>query len=213
MVRIAIDINDVIRDYTRQFDKYYKKGIDPLYEVDYDEINDPDLFLSYPFVDDEGNPDREAYNQFKYTDYAFEIFGRADVMDRQLQTDLNIWLQNTLRNFDEGKNPSVMLVSPFEIGLSIQSTLSFLSRIGTRVREIYFPIDSQTIWDKCDILITADPRLIEKKPEDKVAVKIEAPYNKETEADYTFESLMDVIHDSEHKLINLIEEKNGNVGI
>ena len=205
MLRIAIDINDVIRDYTRQFSKYYNKIINPHFEIDYDDINDFDLFNVFPFNDENGYPDRGLYNKFKFEDCAYELFGRADVMERNLSADLNMWLQNTLRNFDEDKNPEILLVSPFEMHLSIQSTLSFLSRIGTRVREIYFPMDSRTIWDRCDILIPANPNLIENMPEGKTSIKINTPYNKEAKATYEFESLMDVIHDKDRTIINLIE--------
>lgn len=208
MLRIAIDINDVIRDYTRQFSKYYNKVIDPSFEIDYDNINDFDLFNVFPFTDENGNPNRQAYNKFKFEECAYELFGRADVMERTLPSQFNLWTQNTLRNFDEDKNPEILLVSPFEMNLSIQSTLSFLSRIGSRVREIYFPINSQTIWDKCDILITANPHLIEKTPENKVSIKINTPYNKEAKATYVFDSLCDVINDPNKTIIKLIEKEN-----
>lgn len=202
---IAIDINDVIRDYTRQFIKYYQKVIDPSFKIEYDEVDDFDFMNVFPFLDKNGEPDIVEYYKFKYDDCAFELFGRSNVMERTLPTDFNLWTQNTLKNFTEDKIPNVILVSPFEMNLSIQSTLSFLSRIGVRVREYYFPTDSQTIWDRCDILITANPNLIKNKPENKVAVKINAPYNKEAEADYTFDGLCDVMNDENKTILKLIE--------
>ncbi len=204
---IAIDINDVIRDYTRQFIKYYQKVVDPSFEIEYDDVTDYDFTNIFPFIDNNGETDTGLYNQFKYEDCAFELFGRADVMERRLPSEFNLWTQNTLKNFDEEKIPTVMIVSPFEMGLSIQSTLAFLSRIGMRVREYYFPIDSNTIWDKCDVLITANPNLIANKPEGKHVFKINTPYNKNTETltEFTFDSLCDIIHDENNTLINLIE--------
>lgn len=204
---IAIDINDVIRDYTRQFIKYYQKVVDPSFEIEYDDVTDYDFTNIFPFIDNNGETDTGLYNQFKYEDCAFELFGRADVMERRLPSEFNLWTQNTLKNFDEEKIPTVMIVSPFEMGLSIQSTLAFLSRIGMRVREYYFPIDSNTIWDKCDVLITTNPNLIANKPEGKHVFKINTPYNKNTETltEFTFDSLCDIIHDENNTLINLIE--------
>lgn len=198
-MRIAIDLNDVIRDYTRQFYKMYKKVIDPDFEIDYDDVTDHDFMKVFPFEN------KDAYNRFVYEDCPYEIFGRAEIMERKLSTEMNLWVQNTMRNFDEGKNPDLLLVSPFEMGLTIQSTLAFLSRIGTRVREYYFPIDSKTIWDKCDILITANPKLIESKPEGKIVFKIDAPYNKDVKGDYDFETFRELIADEEQTLIKLIE--------
>lgn len=202
---IAIDINDVIRDYTRQFIKYYQKVIDPSFEIEYDDVDDFEFMNVFPFKDENGDNDIMEYYKFKYEDCAFELFGRSDVMERRLPTDFNLWTQNTLKNFEEDKIPNVIIVSPFEMNLSIQSTLAFLSRIGVRIREYYFPTDSQTIWNKCDILITANPKLIENKPENKIAVKINTPYNKETQSDYTFDSLCDVINDENKTILNLIE--------
>ena len=91
------------------------------------------------------------------------------------------------------------------MNLSIQSTLSFLARFGVRIREIHFPVDSVKMWDKCDIMITANPNLLNAKPDGKVSIKINAPYNTEAKGDYEFDSMLDVIHDENNTIINLIE--------
>lgn len=51
------------------------------------------------------------------------------------------------------------------------------------------PSNSEKIWDRCDVLITADPYLLDIKPEGKISVKIETEYNAESDADFTFISL------------------------
>jgi len=204
-MRIAIDINDVLRDYTRQFADVYKKFIDNKFDIPYEDINDFDFFNIFPFYDDEGNLDRELLDKFKYEDCAFEIYGRAQAMDRMLPSDFNLWTQNTMRNFDDDKVPEIILFSPFEMNLSIQSTLSFLARFGIRVREIHFPIDSFKMWEKCDIMITANPNLINATPKDKISFKIKTPYNTEAKGTYEFNSMYEIITDSNNTLINLIE--------
>lgn len=204
-MKIAIDINDVLRDYTNQFIRCYNKIIDPFFKITSEEITDFDFFNVFPFVDSNGNQNKELYYKFKYEDAAFDLFGRADVTERRLISDMILWIQNTLRNFDEDKIPEVMIVSPFEMNLSIQSTLSFLAKMGNRVREIYFPIDSSTIWDKCDLLITANPNLISSVPDNKVVFKINAPYNKEINTKYSYNSIIDIIHDKDNTLLELIE--------
>ena len=72
------------------------------------------------------------------------------------------------------------------------------------MREIYLPMDSSTIWDKCDVLVTATPNLISNKPDGKIVVKIEMPYNKDIESDYSYQKLSDFLNDNEiiEKLIN-----------
>lgn len=205
MKRIAIDINDVLRDYTRQFANMYKKVIDNSFDISYEEIDDYNFINIFPFNDEDGNADMMLFNKFKYEDCAFEIYGRAEAMDRMLPADFNLWTQNTMRNFDDEKLPEIILFSPFEMNLSIQSTLSFLARFGVRIREIHFPVDSVKMWDKCDIMITANPNLLEAKPDGKVSIKVNVPYNKEAKGDYEFDSMMDIIHDENNTIINLIE--------
>lgn len=197
-MKIAIDINDVIRDYTGQFKKLYIKNIDPTFEIEDDEITSFDLSNVFPFKN------IEEYNRFRYEDNAFMLYGRAETTEKLINLRLNDWIQKTLRDLDRDKIPDVMLVSPFETGTAIQSTYAFLSKITSRVREVYFPIDSATIWDRCDILITANPRLIEMVPEGKFVFKIEKPYNKEVESKYTFKSLSEVINDPNETIIKIL---------
>lgn len=208
-LRIAIDINDVLRDYTRQFADIYKKFINPSFDIAYDDINDFDFINIFPFIDADGNSDSMSFNKFKYEDYAFEIYGRAEAMERMLPSDFNLWVQNTMRNFDDNLLPEIIVFSPFEMNLSIQSTLSFLARFGMRVRQIEFPLDSMKMWDKCDIMITANPNLLKATPDGKVSFKINTPYNKDSKGTYEFNSMMDVIHDENNTITNLIVKQNG----
>lgn len=203
-VRIAIDINDVIRDNLSQFITYYKKGRNSDFDIKREEINNFDLVAVFPFKG------YEDYNKFKYEDYPYELFGRAEPMDKMLPYRLNDWMQNTMRDFDEGKIPEILFFSPFELGITIQSTYAFLAKIGSRVREIHFPINSYTMWDKCDIMVTANPNLLECVPEGKSAVKINAPYNKETTAEITFGSMIDMIQDKNETIIKLVNKYNDN---
>lgn len=205
-MRIAIDLNEVLRDYVRQFQNMYRKNIDPNFDINYKYIEDFDLFNVFHFLDENGMNDRSAYNRFLYEDCAFEIFGRAEAMDKMLPAEFNLWTQNTMRNFEDDKIPEIILFSPFEINLSIQSTLAFLSRFGIRLREIHFPVDSVKMWDKCDIMITANPYLLDSTPEGKISFKVKAPYNKDAKSTYMFDSMLDIIHDD--TIIKLIEKGN-----
>ena len=202
---IAIDINEVIRDYLRAFKKQYIKVVNPYFDIEYDDINDFDLMNVFPFIDEEGYPSPKVFNAFRFEDCAFEIYSRADLMERDLPALLNMWINGTLRNFDEGKNPYVILFSPFEMNLSIPSTLGFLARVGMRFRDIEFPIDSTKMWEKTDIMITANPNLISMTPEGKYSFKINAPYNKDTKGTFEFDSIVDVIKDENKTIEKIIE--------
>lgn len=199
MKRIAIDINDTLRDNLLQFKNCYKKWVDNEFDIDIKDIKDFDLMKSFPFGS------KNDFNDFKYNSYAYELFARAEVTDKMLPYRLNDWLQNDMRNFDEGKNPEILFFSPFELGLTIQATYSFLSKIGCRCREMVFPIDSSKMWDRCDIMITANPNLLKNVPEGKVAIKIKAPYNEDVECEYTFDSLIELIQDKDETINKLIE--------
>ena len=196
---IAIDINDVIRDNMFQFRYIYQKYVDSTFEIDLNDIDTYNMLDHYPFEDE------SELNQFKYLDYPFELYGRAEACDKRLPFALNDYLEKTLKDLDEV--PNVILFSPFEIGLTIQSTFSFLSARTIRAREIYFPIDSMTIYDRADVVITAQPSLIENCPENKTVIKVTKPYNKEIETKYSFDSMMDIINDPNETLIKIIENK------
>jgi len=58
------------------------------------------------------------------------------------------------------------------------------------------------------VLITANPSLLESKPDGKISIKIKAEYNKESESDYTYKSLSAFISDENNikELINEISE-------
>lgn len=201
MKRIAIDLNDVVRAYSTQFIVCYQKLINPHFEIEDSELVSFDFSEIFPFAT------KEDYNNFKYADAAFELHARAEMTDNRLQGLLTDWTDKILKNLDTDEDPEVFYFSPFELGATISGTLSFLSGHGLRAREFYFPVNSMSIYDKCDIMITANPNLIENCPEDKVVIKIERPYNKEVETKYSFSNLFEAIKDENETIIKIIEEK------
>lgn len=200
-MKIAIDINDTIRDYTGQFIYCYQKLINPTFSKEIDDITDFDFEKAFGFKS------KSDYQNFKYVDAAFELHARADLKDSKLPGILSDWTDNILMNLDVDEDPSVMYVSTFELGVTIQSTLSFLAAHNARVREYYFPVNSMTIFDRCDILITANPNLIKNCPEGKTVIKINTPYNKDVKCEYSFDTLIDAIRDEKETIIKLIENK------
>jgi hypothetical protein len=91
-----------------------------------------------------------------------------------------------------------MFVSTMEYGTSIGNTYFFISKLGTKIREVLLPTDSLTIWDKCDVLITANPDLMEIKPEGKISVKIKTEYNKENNANFAFKDFSTFLTNNEN---------------
>lgn len=191
-MKIAIDLNDVIRDYSNNFIKYYIEGYNHSYDLDDFELWSNKMDAVFPFNS------QNAYNNFVYNDYAFELFGKCGTCSRNLEAELNNWTEIELKKLDTKDEIELMFVSPMEYGLSIGNTYFFLSKLGTKIREVYFPKDSATIWDKCDVLITANPDLLEMKPDGKISIKINADYNTESNADYSYPNLSSFLSNIEN---------------
>ena len=188
-MKIAIDLNDVVRDFSNNFVRYYIEGYDHEFDLTDFEFWSNDLSAVFPFKS------KQSFYNFIYNDFAFELYGKCGTCTKNISSELNDWTEKDIKELDLDEEVEVMFVSPMEYGLSIGNTYFFLSKLGTKIREAYFPTDSMTIWDKCDVLITANPALLDAKPEGKVSVKIKADYNKETNADYTYKDLSSLISD------------------
>ena len=191
-MKIAIDLNDVIRDYSNNFIKYYIEGYNHTFDLDDFEMWSNQMDAVFPFSS------KNAYNNFVYNDYAFELFGKCGTCSRNLEAELNNWAEIELKKLDTKEEIELMFVSTMEYGLSIGNSYFFLSKLGTKIREVYFPKDSTTIWDKCDVLITANPDLLSIKPEGKTSIKIKAEYNEESPADYTYNSFSSFLSNIEN---------------
>lgn len=199
--KIGIELNDVLRAYTEQFIYVYRKFIDPAAELKTEDITDADFSKSFPFKN------RDEYTNFRYIDYPFELHARADECSKGLNAKFNMWTGRDLINAVEKDNaPEFILYSPLEANLTIQSTLSYLSANMCRMREIWFPVNSTDIWKRCDIVITANPTVLDAKPDGKVSVKINMPYNAGSTADHAFDSMAAVIDDPDRAIEKLLEE-------
>jgi hypothetical protein len=203
MIRIGITLDDVIRAKTAQIGKIYKKYINPELKTDELDLSTNNYQKIFGFET------KSEYNKFLYEDYPFEIFGEAGVTSPSLDKKLNLW-HLALNNHEEIDDElELVLINPMEYNASIGCTHFFLSKIATRVRETYFPSNMQNIWDRCDILITAEPRLISKVPDNKICVKITTDYNRDVEHDetLTFDNLIDFISDN-YNLLTVVKKYN-----
>lgn len=191
MKRIAIDLNDVIRDFTNNFVKTYLLDYNREFDTSDFSIWTNDMQSLLPFKTE------RAYNKFVYEDFSYDLFGKCDTCSRKTQNDLVEFLNMV------DDDAEVIIVSTFEAGPTIGYTYLFISKLGCNIREVYLPKDSTTIWDKCDILITANPNLLKCKPENKVSVKIDFEYNENVEADFSFKSFSELVNENNiEKILN-----------
>ena len=200
MIKIGIELNGVIRNINKQILKYYQKDIDP--SIDLDEIDEKDDVFKYAKFDS-----NKSKNEFIYIDYPYEIFGCAKTIDKDLPVEINNWMVEMTNREDE--EFMVVYYSLNEEYLTIQSSYFFLSKIGTRVREIFFPRDINEIWNRCDVVITTNDEVLKAKPSDKKSVKIINTVNKDSDVkgDFEYDSMSSIIKDNNF-LDNLLKKEN-----
>ena len=118
---------------------------------------------------------------------------------------LTNWLTELTNIEDE--DIRVVFYSLHEEALTIQSTFFFLSKIGTRVRKVFFPTSIDEVWNECDVVITANDEFFENEiPDGKKIVLINKPFNekyKET-ASLNYDNLSYLIEDND--FFNKIKE-------
>jgi hypothetical protein len=90
-------------------------------------------------------------------------------------------------------NHEIMIVSD-EIGKSKPASLFFLSKFGCLIEKIkfYSEITLNSMWDELDILLTANPDLLLKKPDNKIIIKFETSYNKNIDCEHTIKNLKEL---------------------
>lgn len=192
MITIGVELNHVVRNINKQIIKYYAKayGLD----TDIDGIDDKqDIFKTYAKF----NSTYEK-NNFIYIDYPYETFGCANPMEKKLPTKITNWLTDITNIEDE--DIRIVFYSLNEEALTIQSTFFFLSKIGARVRKVFFPKSIDEVWEECDVVITARDEFFEKEiPENKKVILINRPFNEQykDKAFLNYDNLSSVIDDKD----------------
>ena len=203
MMRIGIEINGVLRDTIGKFTQLYEKHMidekedgNKTYELDMSGNTEeliPKEDFEYRILSDvtslnlmdhfRFNDENELYS-FMYEDFAMQIFGHAGSSETFTFNDLNEFY---LKYRDENE----LLIVSDEMGKSKPASLFFLSKFGCLVEKIKFYSNTTIIsmWDEIDILLTANPSLLLEKPNNKIVVKYNTPYNKNVNCEYEISSL------------------------
>ena len=184
-MKIGISINGVIRDFITKFESVYDK-YRPSDDEESPERDISSLNLLEHFVFTGGT---EELNTFLYVDSSLEIFGHAG------ETKLNsVEHLNQLHNLIEDMGHTPILISK-ELNNSKPATLFFLSKLSAKINNIIFVRDNFKKWDFVDVMITADPEVLENKPNGKVTIKVINHYNKDCQSDYTVIDLKELLDD------------------
>jgi hypothetical protein len=207
-MKLGIEINGVLRDTISKFKQLYEKNLiesqdvdsqNQIYNIDDDgnldeailttnfkyeiksEVTSLDLLDHFTF------PTKEDLYSFMYEEYTMELFGHAQ------STEMNTFLILNEFYYKHRDNFEIKIVSD-EIGKSKPSSLFFLSKFGCLVEEVFFysQVTKKLMWDKIDILLTANPDLLLNKPNGKVLIKFKTDYNKHVSSEFEIESLSDL---------------------
>ena len=191
MLTIGVELNHVVRNINKQLLKYYQKEFDP--SMDIDELDDRvDVIEKYMKFES-----KKQKNDFIYIEYPYEIFGCANTAEKKLAVKITNWLTD-ISNIEE-EDIRIVFYSLNEEALTIQSTFFFLSKIGTRVRKIFFPKKISEIWEECDVVITANKDVLEENiPQGKKVILINREFNSDVKdkAFLNYDNLSEIIKDN-----------------
>lgn len=196
-MKIGISIDGVLRDLLGQIEETHKKYFPPEEDGESIEVKDYDLEKWVTFPNEEVNQGEMDFNpefneddflesekgtelikttkkvtleEFLYEKCTVEIFGYASETVSSVVESLNkLILENPKHEF--------ILISR-EGGLAVPSTLFFLSKTKSICSNIKFVTEYSKVWDHVDIMVTDHPKILNKKPLDKLSIIIDKEYNK-----------------------------------
>lgn len=121
---------------------------------------------------------QEMFDKFLYEDFCYEIHGSAPKLYLNADVDLNVFMKRYAEYFD-------FIFFAKTRKEAISATLFFLSKMRVEVKNILFVYDNKELFENVDWILTTDPTIINEKPEGKVVIKLERPYNEDSKADYS----------------------------
>ena len=187
-MKIAIDINGVIRDTLRKAEQVYRK----FFIEDYVREEGEDEFeysLNLPITSTTLSnhfsfPTEESFYDFFYVDFPMEIFGHAPSVSGNTFNVLDE-IYKTLRD-----NHEIFIISE-EMEKSKPATLFFLAKYGCLVENVrfYSKLTEDKLWDDFDLILTANPDLIKNQKNDTQIVKFNKLYNSEANSEISIDTI------------------------
>lgn len=196
-MRLAIDIDGVLRDTFLKIEQTYQKFfIDELELVDDDfkyEIKKP--FDTPNFENHFMFKTEDEYFSFLYEEFTMEIFGHSPSSEMSTFHALS-------DIYKKYKDKVEFVLISKQIGKTKPATLFFISKFGCEIDKIIFynKLTENKIWDEFDVLLTANPDLLNQN-HNKTLIKYETSYNSGITSELTIESLRDL----DEKIEKLIE--------
>lgn len=205
-MRIAFDVNGVLRDTFLKAEQLYQKFyIDEFVEEKTSSFNEETEEFTEEVIEDDFKyeldlpvkslDNLEEHFKFKskddlfnffYIDFPMQIFGHAPSISANTFNIVN-------EIYEDLRDEHDLLIVSDEIQKSKPATLFFLSKYGSLIEKIkfYSNITIDSMWDEVDILITANPNHIIDRPSNKTVIKYKTTYNEEIDSEYTIDSIED----------------------
>ena len=194
-MRIGIEINGVLRDTLKKIQQEYEKWYlnENWKEMEFIE-NEKDI--DRKVISDVTSLDLKKHLEFKnedeiydflYKEHPMEIFGHASSVEYNSVNDLNDFY------VDMRDNHEIIIVSD-EIGKSKPASLFFLAKFGCLLEQVKFYSEStiNSLWDSVDVLLTANPNLLLKHPDNKVVIKYNTFYNSDIKTENSISTLKEL---------------------
>ncbi len=173
-MEIYISIDGVLRNLIQKFNYHYT---DAFLQSEFENETDFEYNIVFPIQNDNllnsyKFQSMEEFEFFTYIEYPIEIFGHAGVSYPTSISDLNKII------FDNPQH-NITVVGVDEVGKAKPATLFFLSKNGFLGNNIKFikSVDIEKEWEKCDMWVTDNKKIIDLKPEGKSAIKFQTTYN------------------------------------
>jgi hypothetical protein len=194
-MRIGIESNGVLRDTLKKIQQEYEKWYlnENWKEMEFIE-NEKDI--DRKVISDVTSLDLKKHLEFKnedeiydflYKEHTMEIFGHASSVEYNSVNDLNDFY------VDMRDNHEIIIVSD-EIGKSKPASLFFLAKFGCLLEQVKFYSEStiNSLWDSVDVLLTANPNLLLKHPDNKVVIKYNTFYNSDIKTENSISTLKEL---------------------
>lgn len=188
-MKIAIDVNGVLRDTFGKAEQVYQKFMIDDHIVEEGEEDNFEYKLNLPvdsmdLINHFTFPKVEDLYDFFYVDFPMNIFGHAPSISANTFNVFNE-IYEDLRDEHE-----VSIISD-EIQKSKPATLFFLSKYGCLVENInfYSKITMESVMSKYDIILTANPDILSDENFNMIKVKYNTSYNNNIQSEYSIDEL------------------------
>jgi hypothetical protein len=189
-MRIAVELNGVLRDTLKKIQQEYEKWyLDNPFKGD-EEKSEYEVLSDLTTLDIANHlkfKDKNELYDFLYKEHTMEIFGHSSSVETSGMMDFNEFYLDMRDNHD------ILIVSD-EIGKSKPASLFFISKFGCLVETVKFYSEStiNSLWNSVDILLTANPNLLLNHPENVKVIKFNTTYNTEIKTEHSISSIKEL---------------------